>query len=613
MTSEPKAPGAPAIYLYRQVDRDDVEGREHVYDRIKILSEDGRKHADVEIPFLKGFSNIKSIQARTIHPDGTIVNFNGQIYDKMVVKAKGWQFLAKTFSMPDVQVGSIIEYKYLRTFPEDRFFDTSWLLSEELFTKHGKFSLRPHPQSAMRSSWSHGLPQGAAPPVTEHGIVRMEIQDVPGFQIEDYMPPPDELKYRVDFVYTRIMETDSERFWSNEARWRYGPIQAFTDKKKAMEEAVAQIVSPGDSPEQKLQKIYSRCQKIRNTSFEAEKTKEERDRENLKPIENVEDVWKRGYGNRLQITLLFLALARDAGFESSPVLISTRDKYFFNPKLMNASDLNREVVLVKLNGQDVFLDPGVPFAPFGLLPWYETGVQGLRIDKDGGSWLKTTMPDTASSGMERKAKLTLDDSGSLEGAVTITFKGLSALLRRLDEREEDTAARKKFLENEIKDYVPVPIEVELTNNPDWTSASSTLVAEYQIKIPNWAVAAGHRTLLSVGLFGGGEKHVFEHAARVHPIYYHYAYLDQDDVTINLPQGWQVGSLPQPRNIDARLCVYHSNAQSAGNALHLTREFAVNLLMLDAKYYGALQNFYQQVRTGDEQEIVLSGGAPVAQN
>jgi hypothetical protein len=54
MTSEPKAPGAPAIYLYRRVDRDDVNSHQTVYERIKILSEEGRKYGNIEISFLKG-------------------------------------------------------------------------------------------------------------------------------------------------------------------------------------------------------------------------------------------------------------------------------------------------------------------------------------------------------------------------------------------------------------------------------------------------------------------------------------------------------------------------------------------------------------------------------
>ena len=55
MASEPLAPGAPAIILYRQVERDDnpFTGHEEQYYRIKIFTEEGRKHADVEIPFFK--------------------------------------------------------------------------------------------------------------------------------------------------------------------------------------------------------------------------------------------------------------------------------------------------------------------------------------------------------------------------------------------------------------------------------------------------------------------------------------------------------------------------------------------------------------------------------
>src|SRR5580693_1617051 len=56
MTSEPLAPGAPAVILYRQVDRDDNGRTSHEdnYVRVKILTEAGRKQADVEIPFVKG-------------------------------------------------------------------------------------------------------------------------------------------------------------------------------------------------------------------------------------------------------------------------------------------------------------------------------------------------------------------------------------------------------------------------------------------------------------------------------------------------------------------------------------------------------------------------------
>src|SRR5207302_8012647 len=89
MTSEPKAPGAPAIILFREVDRDDrgLTAHEDVYLRIKILTEEGRKYADIEIPFLKEQSKIVNIHVRTIKTHGTIVDLHGLESDQPILKA----------------------------------------------------------------------------------------------------------------------------------------------------------------------------------------------------------------------------------------------------------------------------------------------------------------------------------------------------------------------------------------------------------------------------------------------------------------------------------------------------------------------------------------------
>ncbi len=465
MTSVPEAPGALAVYLYRQVDRDDSNRTPHEYNyaRIKILTEEGRKYADVEIPFFKDEGNIHGVKARTIRPDGSIVNFEGKAFDKTIVKAKGVKYLAKTFTLPDVQVGCIIEYHYMYDLSEDKLYNSHWILSEELFTKRGKFSLKPDANYALRWSWPAGLPTGTAPPKDEGGFVRLESQNIPAFQIEDYMPPQNELKYRVDFVYSEgVPEKEPDKFWKKEGKKLNDRVESFTGKRKAMEQAVAEIVAPNDTPEVKLEKIYAKVQKFRNTSWETEKTQQEQKREKQKDINNVEDLWKRGYGDGRQINWLFLALARAAGFEAYSVYISSRSEYFFKPQIMNAFQLNGDVVLVKLNGKEVYCDPATAFAPFGLLSWPETGVQGLRLDKEGGGWVTTTLPPSSDSRIERKADLKLTETGSLEGKLTVTFSGLEALWRRIEERNEDATNRKKFLEDQVKEYIPAGIDVDLT-------------------------------------------------------------------------------------------------------------------------------------------------------
>src|SRR6266851_10436411 len=116
---------------------------------------------------------------------------------------------------------------------------------------------------------------------------------------------------------------------------------------------------------------------------------------------------------------------------------------------MQSAKLNANVVLVKLNGKDVYLDPGVVFTPYGLLTWSETGVAGLRLDKDGGTWIQTTLPQASESRIERVGKLKLSETGDLEGKLTVTFIGLEAVYQRLEERHADEVARKKFLEERV--------------------------------------------------------------------------------------------------------------------------------------------------------------------
>ncbi len=354
----------------------------------------------------------------------------------------------------------------------------------------------------------------------------------------------------------------------------------------------------------KLQKIYARVQQIHNTSYDIRKTEQEHKREKEKENSNVEDVWKRGYGNGREINWLFLALARAAGFEAHAVFASDRRNYFFYPALMDAHKLDSDLVVVKVNAKDVFCDPGAAFTPFGMLMWPETAVPGLEIDKDGGTWIQTMVPDSSASRVLRKADLALSESGDLEGKLTITYSGLEAMRRRLEELHEDEADRKKFLEDQAKEYIPAASEVELTNKPDWSSSTPPLIAEFKLKIPGWVAGAGRRALLPIGIFSANEKRVFEHTERVHPIYFEFPSQKEDDVRVSLPLGWEISSLPPAQNQDAKAAVYTLKAEKDKGSLHLSRKLNLDLMLLDQKYYATLRNFFQVVRTGDEEQIVL---------
>jgi hypothetical protein len=616
MTRLPEAPGAPAVILYRQVDRDDGRAaHENNYIRIKILTEEGRKYANVDIPYLKEQGNIHSIKARSIRTDGSIAQFDGKVYEQTIVKAKGIKYLAKTFSLPDVQIGSIIEYKYSTDFNESYVYDSNWVLSNELFTRLAKFTLKPNQDFSLRWNWPAGLPAGTQPPKNEYGTIRMESQNIPAFQLEDFMPPENELKFRVDFIYSdeTSLEKDPAKFWKAEAKKQNGRVEDFVNKKKAMEQAVAQTVAPGDSQEMKLRKIYARVQQVRNVSYETEKSQQEQKREKEKPASSVEDVWKRGYGYGGQITWLFLGMARAAGFDASPVLVAKRSDHFFKPQVMNPRQLNDNVVLVKLDGKDWYFDPGTAFTPYGMLPWWETTVAGLRLSKDGGGWVETPLNDNTPTKIERKADLKLDSEGTLSGKLTVTYFGSEAQTLRIAERNEDETSRKKLLEDMVRETVPVTVDLDLVNKPDWSSSSPSFETQFTFKVPGWVAGAGKRALLPVGLFSAPEKNVFDHPTRVYPVCFQYAYRKVDDVTIELPLGWKVSSVAKPVDRDAKAAAYTMTAEDKSGSLHLTRILRSDLWMVPTENYPALRNFFQSVRTGDEEQVVLQPGSSTAVN
>jgi len=607
MKSEPKAANAPAIYLYRQVDRDDNTPEETVYARIKVLTEEGRKYGDVEIPYVRDTESIRALQARTIRPDGTIVEFDGTVYDKPLVKTRDYKMMAKSFTLPNVEVGSIVEYRYRHILAYGWVFNSRWLLSQDLFTRRAAFSLRPSRDFALRWSWPIGLPEGTTPPVRERNMIRMETHDVPAFVTEEYMPPEDVVKYRVVFIYEgrESAQADFQKYWAAFGKRVHKELTKFVRDPRAMRAAVATIVQPTDTPETKVRKIYARVQQLRNLSFERSKTEQEAKRENLATIDDAAEAWEHGYGDGLQLTWLFFALVRAADIEAHALLVPTRDEYFFDPRHMNARQLNSNAVLVKLPDRDVVLDPGTPFTPFGLLPWSETAVVALSLDQEGGKWINTPLPKPEDARVERKLAVKLLPGGTLEGKLTVTYTGLEAAWRRVRLRNDDETERRKFLEHDVEADVPTGVDVKLTNAPDWSGSEAPLVAELDFKASGWASMAGKRALVPVGLFSGSEKHAFEHGARVHPLYFIFPYQHTDEVVVELPAGWKVSSAPKPRLSDMKVARYTMTSTPGENSITFKRDLMINMMVVQTKFYGSVRTFYQDIRAGDEEQVVLS--------
>jgi uncharacterized protein DUF3857 len=142
MTAEPSAPNADAIFLYREDVTDNKNHMEAIYVRLKILRDEGKKYADVEINGSRDLQ-VADVQGRTIHSDGTIIPFTGKPYEKLIVKTKTLQYKAKVFSLPEVETGSILEYRFKLRYDDNRMRSPWWDAQQPLFVRKAHFHYIP--------------------------------------------------------------------------------------------------------------------------------------------------------------------------------------------------------------------------------------------------------------------------------------------------------------------------------------------------------------------------------------------------------------------------------------------------------------------------------------
>lgn len=605
----PGAPGAHAVVLYRETFTDDVESFETNYYRIKILTEEGKKRGDVEITYLKDRDNVRDIKARTIRPDGSVLDFDGKVFDKTVVKLRGVKVYAKAFSMPEVQVGTIIEYKFKVNRDASQVYSPYWPLQDELFTRRAKFSFKPFLRGSLGIRWANfNVPPGNMAKELKGGLIGLEIENVPAFEDEEYSPPERELRMRVEFFYTLEQFSKSyEEYWKNHGTELHEALNNFIGKRSGIANAESQITVGAATPEEKLRRIYARVQQIRNLSYERERSDKEAKKEKLKDNNNIEDVLKNGFGYRSEIARLFVGLARSAGLEANIVRVAERDDHFFHKQMQDRYQLDAEVAVVRVGTEDRFFDPGMPNCPFGLLAWQKTEVPALKPDKNGGTFITTPPPASKDALTERKANLRLTEDGTLQGKVEFIFFGLQAVRRRSEAMDKDEAQRQKDMEDELKDRLPSNATVKVENVTGLVGTDPTLKVAYSMEIPGYAAATGRRLLLPTSVFHLSGRHPFSHAQRKYPIYFGYPSLDVDDITIELPAGFRIESLPQGRKIGNNVLRYEVIRENLGAKLHVRRNLTLDAYYFPTEYYPSLRRFYDEVRAGDEEQAVLRSG------
>jgi len=143
MTADPKAPGAAAVYLNVEEIANDPIHYQSFYARIKVLTEKGKELATVELPYLKTDFKISDIKGRTIHADGTVIPLAGKPEDLLIAKKGDLQANKKVFTLPSVEVGSILEYRYELRYDDNMQSSPRWDVQQPYFVHKAHYDFTP--------------------------------------------------------------------------------------------------------------------------------------------------------------------------------------------------------------------------------------------------------------------------------------------------------------------------------------------------------------------------------------------------------------------------------------------------------------------------------------
>lgn len=543
---------ADAEAIFWEVRLDDKKAGKLSYNhyvRVKIFTERGReKFSKFDIPFFKG-KKVENVAARVIKSDGTIINLQpGDIFERDILTIRKVKVKAKSFAVPGIEPGVIVEYQYSEVIKGDSAGGERLLFQRDIPMQKAVYYVRPYKGMTLNF-----VPFNMSEVNFKESNDRFYVgtmTNVPALKEEPYMPPDDQVRLWTLLSYSPLNVGNEALgsmigwgFFANRYKGLHGLI---TKSNKNITKLANEITVGATTDEDKVKKIYSYVQtQIRNLSYDTTLSEEQREKID---IDRIEDISKERAGTSYQINLLFGALASAAGLDVNLFYSSNRSEIFFNPdKVSNSSFLHSAGIAVKVGNNWTFYDPGTPYLGYGDMFWHDQETVAMIIGSRNHSWIKTPLADYEKSLSTRTGKLKLSEDGTLEGDVKIEYSGNQAVTRREEGFSDSPNKREEDFKDEIKRKISTA-EITAISVENFSDASRPLTYAFKVRIPNYAQKTGKRLFLQPGFFEYGSSATFSSATRTHDIAFSYPWSEKDTVEIELPKGFMLDSADSPAGV-----------------------------------------------------------------
>ena len=671
MTSDPKAPGAAAVYLFREETADDPHHFSTVYARIKVLTEAGKELATVHVTYQRNFvfhatgsnssrmgsgtathwdapdvshagedmpndtdsfnvrTEVTAIEGRTIHPDGTIVPLTGSPSDLLRVKKGRNEVNDLSFNLPSVEVGSILEYRYQVRY--DRFNQApEWQIQQPFFVHRAHFAFIPAEKflpernklgaagvddSALTDAHGQSMTDIRYAPVLPAGVaVKAEASGNYTVDLTDIPPIPREafgppLANQIYQVSFFYTPTpDEKEFWQKEMGYWTKNLNQYIAPTSALQNTVAEIIASSDSQLDKAKKIFALVQKLQNIDFNSDG--EPDINSDWIPKGHVDSVLSDRKGTSNQMAYLYLALARIAGLSARPERVASRSQRIFSPHFLRTDQLDSVVIVVNIDGKEITVDPGTKMAPFETLHWAHAGASGVALAANGKVEIVITpLQQNTDNSVLRVGSLNVSPQGAISGTLKVAFIGQQAIqLRQLAIRSGPDVVKQQ-IDRVLAHEVPEGVEAKVDHIVYIDDPSKQLLAVVPVS-GTLATHTGSRLILPRLFFESRATNPFPpDENRSLPVDMRYPAQEQEQITYVLPAGFSLEGSPQDMVMKwQENAAYQLKSKTEGESVTNARILARGFTLLDAKQYGQLRDFYQKVVAADQQQLVVSATA-----
>jgi hypothetical protein len=622
-SSVEKDADAEALFWEVRIDDSSLEelAMQH-YVRVKIFTERGlERYSKFDIPFTKGMK-IKDIAARVTKPDGSAVEIQKEdIFEREILKANGIKVKAKSFAIPGLVPGVIVEYRYREVISDAGAAGMRLKFQRDIPVQTLAYYYKPYNKKTPNyQSFNFDDTKFIE---DQKGFWVAARKNVPALKEEPRMPPENEVVPWMLLQSIRVNIADASLnsitftvkdpgnpagYWGAVSRERSYLFRLMNKPDKEIKRVAAEVTASAPTPEDKLKKLYEFCQtEIKNTSFDTTMTDEQRKK--LPEIKSVSDVLKHKTASSQWIDLLFGALANSLGYETRIAFSGNRNEMFFKPEMTNESFIHPAAIAVKNGEAWGFHNPGVSLLPYGMLIWYETDVWALLVGEANYQWVRTPSSPFEKSVARRQGTFSLLEDGTLQGEVKIEYEGQSGLNYRLEGYDKSGNKLEEDLKADLKQRMSTA-EVSNIKIENVTDSRKPLVYTYKVRVPGYAQRTGKRLFLQPAFFEKGVESLFSASDRKYDVYFHYPWSEQDDVAIDLPPGFALDNADQPAPFNSgQISQYTVNigiTEDQKTLIYKRRFFfggGNNTLFPNASYAG-LKQLFDTLHTQDNHTITL---------